>query len=116
MQKDRVGLGWRPELAAGILSSLERIDVLEVVCGTGGEIDRRQRQALRLVARPAPVQVHGADLGPPGAEPVVAKRLGRAGPAVPEGGAGGWAQHRWVVRAGENQSGDLRAPPRRAVR
>jgi hypothetical protein len=28
---DRVGIGWRPELAAGILSNLDRIDVLEAV-------------------------------------------------------------------------------------
>ena len=28
---DRVGLGWRPELAAGILSNLDRIDVIEAI-------------------------------------------------------------------------------------
>ena len=28
---DRVGLGWRPELAAGIFEALDRIDVLEVM-------------------------------------------------------------------------------------
>ena len=28
---DRVGIGWRGELAAGILSNLDRIDVLEVI-------------------------------------------------------------------------------------
>lgn len=27
MSKDRVGVGWRSELAAGILSTLDRIDV-----------------------------------------------------------------------------------------
>ena len=29
--QDRVGLGWRPELAAGILANLDRIDVIEVI-------------------------------------------------------------------------------------
>ena len=28
---DRFGLGWRPELAAGILSNLDRIDIVEVI-------------------------------------------------------------------------------------
>src|SRR5258708_24056154 len=112
MQKDRVGLGWRPELAAGILSSLDRIDVLEVVCGTGGEIDRRQRQALRLVARQAPVQIHGVDLGLAGAEPVVAKRLDRLARLIHEVEPEGWSEHLALVRAGEHEIGHLAAPPR----
>ncbi len=112
MQKDRVGLGWRPELAAGILSSLDRIDVLEVVCGTGGEIDRRQRQALRLVARQAPVQIHGVDLGLAGAEPVVAKRLDRLARLIHEVEPEGWSEHLAFVRAGEHEIGHLAAPPR----
>src|SRR5580658_575429 len=29
--QDLVGMGWRPELASGILSNLDRIDVLEVI-------------------------------------------------------------------------------------
>ena len=29
--QDLVGMGWRPELATGILSNLDRIDVLEVI-------------------------------------------------------------------------------------
>lgn len=29
--KDRFGLGWRPELAAGILTHLDRIDIVEVI-------------------------------------------------------------------------------------
>ena len=28
---DRVGIGWRPELAAGILSNLDGIDIVEVI-------------------------------------------------------------------------------------
>jgi uncharacterized protein len=31
MDRDLFGLGWRPELAAGILANLHRIDVLEVI-------------------------------------------------------------------------------------
>lgn len=112
MQKDRVGLGWRPELAAGILSSLDRIDVLEVVCGTGGEIDRKQRQALRLVARQAPVQVHGVDLGLAGAESIVAKRLDRLARLIHEVEPEGWSEHLAFVRAGGHEIGHLAAPPR----
>lgn len=112
MQKDRVGLGWRPELAAGILSSLDRIDVLEVVCGTGGEIDRRQRQSLRLVARQSPVQIHGVDLGLAGAEPVAAKRLDRLARLIHEVEPEAWSEHLAFVRAGGHEIGHLAAPPR----
>ena len=34
---DRFGLGWRPELAAGILSNLNRIDVVEVIANGHGK-------------------------------------------------------------------------------
>src|SRR6266404_3177190 len=29
--KDRVGLGWRPEIAAGIFANLDHIDVVEII-------------------------------------------------------------------------------------
>ena len=43
MQNDRVGLGWRPELAAGIFEALDRIDVLEVIADDHIEAGRRPR-------------------------------------------------------------------------
>ena len=43
---DRVGLGWRPELADGIFDALDRIDVLEVVADNYLAASRAERQRL----------------------------------------------------------------------
>src|SRR5712672_3155153 len=45
--RDRFGLGWRPELAAGILAHLDRIDLIEVVADDYFDAGRRDLHALR---------------------------------------------------------------------
>src|SRR5215468_1991705 len=44
---DRFGLGWRPELAAGILAHLDRIDLIEVIADDYFGAARRDLRALR---------------------------------------------------------------------
>ena len=61
--RDRVGLGWRPELAAGILSNLDRIDLVEVIADDFFEAPRRRLRALRTLAAQTPVTLHGVSLG-----------------------------------------------------
>ena len=50
---DRVGLGWRGELAAGIFEHIDRIDVLEVIAEDWLHAPRREATALavRLAGR-----------------------------------------------------------------
>src|SRR6266571_1483725 len=48
--RDRIGLGWRPELAAGILCNLDRIDVVEVIADDYFDASRRQLHALKTLA------------------------------------------------------------------
>ena len=75
MQKDRVGLGWRPELALGIFKHLDQIDILEVI---GNDyLGASQGDALRLLARQIPLHIHGIDLGMAGSEDVNRKRVQR---------------------------------------
>src|SRR5271170_1690087 len=47
---DRFGLGWRPELAAGILAHLDLIDLIEVIAEDYFDAPRRDLRALRTLA------------------------------------------------------------------
>jgi uncharacterized protein (UPF0276 family) len=115
MQNDRVGLGWRPELAAGIFEALDRIDVLEVIADDYVEAGRRRREALKHLARQVPVHLHGIGLGLAGAEEVSSRRLDLFARLVnciePEA----WSEHLAFVRAGGIEIGHLAAPPRTAA-
>ena len=48
MPNDRVGIGWRPELAAGIFDALDQIDVLEVIADNYVNARRQHRRALKI--------------------------------------------------------------------
>ena len=60
---DRFGIGWRPELAAGILSNLDCIDIIEVIADDYFTAPRSKRRALNTLARQVPVALHGVTLG-----------------------------------------------------
>jgi uncharacterized protein len=109
---DRVGLGWRPELAAGIFDALDRIDVLEVVADNYLAADRQQRQGLNLMAQQVAVQLHCIDLGLAGSDEVETARLERLARLADDVGPECWSDHLAFVRAGEIEIGHLAAPPR----
>jgi uncharacterized protein len=112
MQNDRVGLGWRPELAAGIFDSLDQIDVLEVIADNYIDAGRQHRQALKVVARQVPLHIHSIALGLAGAEEVNARRLDRVARLVNDVEPEAWSEHLAFVRAGDVEIGHLAAPPR----
>jgi uncharacterized protein (UPF0276 family) len=112
---DRVGLGWRPELAAGIFSALDRIDVLEVMAEHYLEARWRQRRGLNMLARDVPMEVHSIGLGLAGAEPVDGERLDRLAHLVNDIAPDGWSEHLCFVRAGGVEIGHLAPPPRNAA-
>jgi uncharacterized protein (UPF0276 family) len=60
--QDLVGMGWRPDLATGILSNLDRIDVLEVIAEDFYETSAGT-SALKSLAKQVPVTIHGVSLG-----------------------------------------------------
>lgn len=109
---DRVGLGWRPELAAGIFDALDRIDVLEVVADNYLAANRQQRQGLNLMAQHVAVQVHSIDLGLAGSEEAATARLERLARLIDDIAPEGWSDHFAFVRAGGVEIGHLAAPPR----
>lgn len=112
--RDRVGLGWRGELAAGILDHIQDLDVLEVIAEDWMGVPARERLALRALARDCPLVLHGVALGPASASPVETKRLDALARLVETVAPLAWSEHLAFVRAGGVEIGHLAAPPRTA--
>ena len=112
--RDRIGLGWRPELAAGILANLDRIDVVEIVADDYLEASARELRSLRTLAAQAPLTLHGLSLGMASTAPVDRRRLDRMARLVDRLRPESWSEHLAFVRAGAIEIGHLAAPPRTA--
>lgn len=112
IMKDRIGLGWRAELAAGILSSLDRIDIVEVIADDFFDAPRRDLRALRTLAAQTPVTLHGVSLGLASAVAVEKKRVDKMARLCHEVNPVSWSEHLAFVRGGGTEIGHLAAPPR----
>lgn len=110
--RDRVGIGWRPGLAAGILANVDRIDLVEVIADDWFAAGRRQLRALRTLGAQLPVVLHGVGLGLASSEPVDARRLAAMARVVEAVRPEFWSEHLAFVRAGGHEIGHLAAPPR----
>jgi len=109
---DRVGIGWRPELAATILDHADRIDVLEVIAESLLDAPRREVEALRLLGRERPLFLHGVALGLASSEAVAPRRVDRLARLVAAIEPVGWSEHLAFVRAGTIEIGHMAAAPR----
>lgn len=109
---DRVGLGWRGELAAGILSNLAHIDVLEVIADDYYRASRASMDALCSLARQVPVSLHGVGMGLASTIPAEPRRLHAMARLMKRVQAESWSEHLSFVRAGGVEIGHLAAPPR----
>jgi uncharacterized protein (UPF0276 family) len=109
---DRVGIGWRPELAAAIVAHLERIDVVEVIADDLWDAPARRLRAMRSLAREVPVMLHGVGLGLASCAPVDERRLAKMARVVEAVQPEAWSEHLAFVRAGGIEIGHLAAPPR----
>jgi uncharacterized protein len=110
--RDRVGIGWRPELAAGILSHLDEIDVVEVLLEDYVGASKKALQALRFLSEQVPVIYHGVTLGLASTQPVDRWRLERVARTLEAVKAESWSEHLAFVRAGGIEIGHLAAAPR----
>jgi uncharacterized protein (UPF0276 family) len=108
---DRVGLGWRPELAAGILSHLDSIDVIEVIADDYFDHPARIR-ALKTLSAQSTVVLHGIALGMASTAPVDPKRLAKMARLFEQIRPESWSEHLAFVRSGDIEIGHLAAPPR----
>jgi uncharacterized protein (UPF0276 family) len=110
--RDRIGLGWRPELAAGILSNLDSIDIVEVIADDHFEDSARQLRALKTLAAQVPIVLHGLGLSMASTSPVDRKRLEKMARLVDRLQPESWSEHLAFVRGGDIEIGHLAAPPR----
>ncbi len=110
--KDIFGLGWRPRLALGILSNLDRIDVVEVIADDFFKASRNERRALKTLAAQLPVTLHGVTLGLASSVKVDPKRLESTARLCEEVRPLSWSEHLAFVRGGGVEIGHLAAPPR----
>jgi uncharacterized protein len=109
---DKVGLGWRADLAAGIFSHLDRIDLLEVIADDFFDAPRREVRALQTLASQISVVLHGVGMGLASTVPVEAKRLEKMARLVDQVRPQSWSEHLAFVRGGGIEIGHLAAPPR----
>jgi uncharacterized protein (UPF0276 family) len=110
--EDSVGLGWRPELAAGIFAHADRIDVLEVIADDHFDDSRAQLRALRTLGGQVPLVLHGVGLGLASTERADPRRLDRLARVVHAVEPCFWSEHLAFVRGGGLEVGHLAAPPR----
>ena len=110
--RHRVGIGWRPELAAGIFAHLDRIDVVEVIADNYFKAPRRELDALRALAEQVPVQLHGVGLGLASAFAVDSARIDKIARLIERVRPAGWSEHLAFVRADGVEIGHLAMPPR----
>lgn len=111
---DRVGLGWRGEIAAHILGHLEQIDVLEVIADNYFKASKGALQSLQFLARQKPVFLHGVGMGLASCSAVDPKYVDAMARLVQQVQPAGWSEHLAFVRAGGIDIGHLAAPPRNA--
>lgn len=111
-RKDRVGLGWRGELAAGIFANLDQIDLLEVIADDHFRASPRELRALSTLASQTPITLHGVAMGLAGSEPTEARRMENMARLVEKLQPESWSEHLAFVRAGGIEIGHLAAPPR----
>lgn len=110
--RDLVGLGWRAELAAGILANLDRIDVLEVIGDDHLDAPASALRAFATLAAHRPVVLHGVGLGLASSVPVERRRLERWARLLDVVRPAFWSEHLAFVRGGGVEIGHLAAPPR----
>jgi uncharacterized protein (UPF0276 family) len=111
-RRDRIGLGWRPELAAGIFAYRDRIDIVEVVADDYFDAPRSELSALRTLSAQVPITLHGITAGMASVLPVEQARLDGMARVVEHCQPEFWSEHLAFVRAGEIEIGHLAAPVR----
>ena len=108
----RFGIGLRPELGAGILSNLDRIDAVELLAEEFVNATTAERRATRFLGRALSLSVHATSLGLASTERVDRKRLDSIARLVEWAEPELWSEHLAFVRAGGMEIGHLAAPPR----
>lgn len=113
--RDKFGVAWRPELAAGLLSHPELVDVTEIMLEHVAATAPREQRAFATLCAQLPAWVHGTTLGAAGAFGVTDAVVERCARIVNRLRPAGWSEHLAFVRAAGVEIGHLAAPPRTAA-
>ncbi len=113
--KDRFGLSWRPELAAGVLLNRGRVDCIEVISDDYLDADSKRVRSLATLGRELPVLLHSIHLGPATTSRLEDARIEKIARLVDRVRPESWSEHLALVRAGGIEIGHLTAPPRDAA-
>ncbi len=98
--RDRFGVSWRPELAAGVLLNRDRVDCVEVIADDYLEADSKRVRALTTLAREIPLTLHSIHLGLASTAPVERRRVEKVARLIEKVRPEGWSEHLAFVRAG----------------
>jgi uncharacterized protein len=109
--RDRVGLGWRPEIGSSILEHFDSIDLIEVTPENFLELPRHEIDGFRELGRHIPVMVHALSLGLASRFPVREELLDRIARVVDFLEPEAWSEHLAFVRVPGIELGHLAAPP-----
>ncbi|MEO8125609.1 MAG: DUF692 domain-containing protein [Bryobacteraceae bacterium] len=110
--RDRFGIGWRPDLAAGILAHLDRIDIVEIIADDYFDAPAPKLSALRSLGAQVPLMLHGIGLGLASTVCCEPKRIGQMARLHEKIRPESWSEHFAFVRGGGVEIGHLAAPPR----
>lgn len=111
-QQDRFGLGFRPELAGGILSNAAKIDLVEVIADDYFDAPKKKVDALKLLAANIPLTLHGVSLGLASSSAIEQARANRIERLCDRVQPIYWSEHLAFVRAGGVEIGHLAMPPK----
>ncbi|MBS0288633.1 MAG: DUF692 family protein [Proteobacteria bacterium] len=111
LSKDKVGLGWRAEIAPAILSHLDQIDVVEVIIDDYLNKPLTALRPLKLLQSHIQVIYHGIGLGLASSLPVCQRKLTSVSHCLNYLSPVIWSEHLAFVRAGKIELGHLAAPP-----
>ena len=112
---DQFGIGWRPELAADILTRRDHFDVVEVIIEAYLDAGSDGARALRTLASSIPVVLHGVSLGLASTVPVEEPRLRAVADFVSAVQPRFWSEHFAFVRGSKMEVGHLLAPTRTSI-
>jgi hypothetical protein len=109
---DRVGIGWRGELAAGIIGSLAEIDVIEVVAESWLRAGKKELRSLAWLGKQRPLFVHGVSMGLASVDRTPDRRMSDVARLIDVLQPELWSEHLAFVRSAGMEIGHLAAPPR----
>ena len=110
--RDRFGIGWRPDLSAGILAHLDRIDIVEIIADDYFDASAPKLSALRMLGTQVPLTLHGIGLGLASTVSADVKRMEQMARLHEKIRPESWSEHFAFVRGGGVEIGHLAAPPR----